>query len=169
VDATTRAQNSITSVLSLVKEIGESQPVLRVILDEAIQQLSRSGDSDGRVTPNAASTRASYTGRRLLVRREYAHTLSRALSTHPMQRSVGANGIPGVTSMVCEALCEAAARDQANIKSATDLCSAYAFRRDDAFSATDLAGHCWLLHSGGACKSEVCRHWSGTNFRTGIV
>jgi hypothetical protein len=137
-----RAQNAILSVQEQIREIGEAQPILRSILDGAIQELQETANPD-----------TTY-GRRLMVRREYVHSIERALSTHPVQAAVGTAGIPGVTQLSCEALCEAAARDLDSRDNPTDACHAYAFRRDHAFSATDLTGHCWLLQNAGGCKSE---------------
>jgi hypothetical protein len=153
-EVVTRAQNALVSVKEQIKEIGEAQPILRSILDGAIQELEDTAASGSGVTPTSTTTGASYTGRRLLVRREYVHTISGALSTHPVQGAVGIYGIPGVTQLSCEALCEAATRDVDTVTSPTDACYAYAFRRDYPFSKTDLTGHCWLLQNAGACKSE---------------
>lgn len=145
VEAATRAENALVSVREQIKEIGEANPVLRSILNGAIQELEE-----------GVASKEEPTGRRLLVRRDYVHTLSGALSTHAVQSAVGVQGVPGVTQLSCEALCEAATRDLDTATAPTDACHAYAFRRDNPFSLTDLRGHCWLLQNAGACKSEVC-------------
>jgi len=146
VQAATRAENALMSVREQMKEIGEANPILRSILTKAIEELEET----------TSNRKLEYSGRRLLVRREYVHTISAALSTYAVQSAVGIQGIPGVTQLSCEALCEAAAHDIDTKAAPTDACHAYAFRRDDPFSITDLTGHCWLLQNAGACKSEVC-------------
>lgn len=156
VEAATRAQDALISVRAQIKEIGEANPILRSILDGAVRELEDTAASKEGVTPTHKSTGPGYMGRRLLVRREYVHSISKALSTHPVQGAVGVHGIPGVTQLSCEALCEAATRDDDTQTTRTDACHAYAFRRDHPFSRTDLSGHCWLLQNAGACKSEVC-------------
>jgi hypothetical protein len=158
VDAAKRAENALASVREQIKEIGEGNPILRNILDGAIEQLEDTASRRDGVTGNP-----SYTGRRLLVRRDYVHTISGALSTHAVQNAVGVQGIPAVTQLSCEALCEAATRDIDTEKTPTDACYAYAFRRDNPFSITDLTGHCWLLQNAGACKSEVCSLYLNTH------
>lgn len=151
VEAATRAENALVSVREQIKEIGEANPILRSILNGAIQELEDTASSNEAVTGNEETTK----GRRLLVRRDYVHTIAGALSTHAVQGAVGVQGIPGVTQLSCEALCEAATRDVDAETTPTDACHAYAFRRDSPFSMTDLTGHCWLLQNAGACKSEV--------------
>ena len=156
VEAASRAADSLVAVRAQIQEIGEANPILRSILDGAVRELEDTAASKEGVTPGAATTGASYTGRRLLVRREYVHSIAKALSTHPVQGAVGVHGIPGVSALSCEALCEAATRDVDSATTTTDSCHAYAFSRDHPFSRTDLTGHCWLLQNAGACKSEVC-------------
>ena len=127
------AAAAIARVEELVRELGGGQPTLRGLLDGAVEELQQ------------------VMGRRLMMRQDdYVTSLKDALSTSAVQRAVGIHGIPGLTGLSCESLCEAVSRD-ANASN-TDSCSAYAFRRDHPDSKTDLTGHCWLLTSAGACK-----------------
>lgn len=122
-------------VEELVRELGETQPVLRGILDGAVEELQE----------------VVYSGRRLLQRETDYHThLRDALSQHPVQAAVGMQGIPGLSVLSCEALCEAVSRD--GNSSNLQRCDAYAFRRDHPETAKDLTGHCWILTSSGTCK-----------------
>lgn len=130
-----RAANAIVQVEELVRELGETQPMLRGILDGAVEELQE----------------VIYSGRRLMQRETDYHThLRDALSRHPVQAAVGLDGIPGLTVLSCEALCDAVSRD----RNASNLqrCDAYAFRRDHPDSVKDLTGHCWILTSAGTCK-----------------
>ena len=136
-----RATNAIVEVEELVRELGETQPMLRGILDGAVEELQLA----------IQDSKTDAQGRRLLQRETDYHThLKDALSQHPVQATVGISGIPGLTVLSCEALCDAVSRD----RNATNLqrCEAYAFRRDHPDLATDLTGHCWLLTSAGTCK-----------------
>lgn len=129
------AADAIVRVEELVRELGEARPILRDVLDGAVDELRR----------------VAYEGRRLMMREtEYITSIQSALSTSSVQKAVGVHGIPGLSGMSCESLCEAVSRD--TNYSNTDSCSAYAFRRDNPDSVTDFTGHCWLLISAGACK-----------------
>lgn len=159
-----RATNAIVEVEELVRELGEAQPMLRGILDGAVEELQLAIQDSKTLTYAAApaptpvsapsgtpATETSLYGRRLLQREtDYNTHLKDALSEHPVQKTVGINGIPGLTVLSCEALCDAVSRD----RNTTNLqrCEAYAFRRDHPDLATDLTGHCWLLTSAGTCK-----------------
>ena len=134
VEYTKRAKNAISGVRELIKELGETQPMLRSVLDGAIEELEEVG------------------GRRLLQREtDYHSHINDALSHHPVQTRVGSDGIPGLTVLSCEALCEAVTLDRNTTDS--QRCSAYGFKRDHPNTATDLTGHCWLLTSSGTCKA----------------
>lgn len=129
------SSDAMVRVEELIRELGQNQPILKSVLDSAVDELRQ----------------AVGQGRRLMTREtDYVTTIRSALSTSDVQKAVGMHGIPGLTGMSCESLCEAVSRDTNPTN--TDSCSAYAFRRDDPDSATDFTGHCWLLTSAGACK-----------------
>lgn len=152
-----RAANALGEVQAQLAQLGEAQPILKSILSGAINELSEAAGGTGAVTGTPGySTAGTGAGRRLMQRIEYAHTIEKVLSQHPVMAAVGIEGIPGLTQISCEALCEAVSRDVSTSASPVQAqaCNAYAFRRDHPSSVTDLTGHCWLLINSGACKVE---------------
>ena len=146
-----QSKNAIAEVQELLRELGETQPVLKSMLQDSISELE---------------TRV-YSGRRLMVREDYSLMMTDALVDHPVMRAVGNAGLAGLTQFTCEALCSGISDDQ-NASNAGD-CRAYAFRRDFPFSRRDLTGHCFLLKNAGACKVEdfgvelYLRHYDSEN------
>ena len=147
-------EGSIAETRALIDTLGDSNPILRELLSNSIDEMKSTivRVSDG-------STKASdYFGRRLMQRKfEYSRYMGEALVDHPIMASTGRIGygkvgIPGVDRASCEALCEGLtvtsnASDPAN-------CAAFAFKRADPFSATDSSGRCFLLSNTGACTVE---------------
>lgn len=124
--------DAISSSRNLITQLGESNPILKSLLGSAVQELQTAG------------------GRRLMQRPEYTTKATDVLSTHPLMKSYGRGGIPGVSKASCEALCEAVTQD--TNASDTDECHAFAFRRAAPFSLADFTGVCLLLQTAGACK-----------------
>jgi hypothetical protein len=133
-------RQALVQVQELLKELGETQPILKSLLDSAVLELEE---------------HISSPGRQLLQREDYTLLMTDSLSEHALQKSVGLRGIPGLTSFSCEALCAAIGAE------ADENCKAFAFKRSDPWSRTDLTGNCFLLKNSGACKVEdfatVCR------------
>lgn len=138
-------RDTITQTELLLAQFGETQPILKGILQDSIDQMRESA---------VAAEAAQASGGRRLMQREfdYPATLDEALVDHPVMNQLKA-GIPGVDIGLCEALCTAI-----SIANATDddpaLCRAFAHKRADPFSASDFTGRCYLLRSSGACKAE---------------
>lgn len=127
---------ALVQTRELIKELGNTQPILKSLLDTAVVELEK---------------HVANPGRQLLQREDYSYLMTDALSEHALQKSVGLRGIPGLTSFSCEALCSAVAAE------ADANCKAFGFRRSDPWSRTDLTGSCHLLKNAGACKVEVTR------------
>ena len=151
---------SLEQAKELIKQLGETQPILKGLLDTAVLELSEKVASTG--------------GRRLLQREAYSYLMTDSLSTHPLMQTAGIKGIRGLTTFSCEALCSAVNDDIDNSIS-TAHCNAFAFRRSDPYSKTDLTGTCWLLKSAGACKPEdfgtelLLRHYDSENVCTEVA
>ena len=139
-------RDTITQTELLLAQFGETQPLLKSIIQDSIDQM--------RGSLGAAQTAAQAEGGRRLMQREhdYSATLDEALVEHPIMTQLK-TGIPGVDIGLCEALCTAI-----SLADATDsdpaLCRAFAHKRADPFSASDFTGRCYLLRSAGACKAE---------------
>jgi len=131
---------ALENTKDLIKKLGESQPILKSLLDTAVVELTEQVSSTG--------------GRRLLERQGYTYMMTDSLSDHPLMKTAGINGIRGLTTFTCEALCAAVNEDLNNVTN-TAHCNAYGFRRSDPYSRTDQTGTCWLLKNAGACKPEV--------------
>ena len=130
---------ALENTKDLIKKLGESQPILKSLLDTAVVELTEQVSSTG--------------GRRLLERQGYTYMMTDSLSDHPLMKTAGINGIRGLTTFTCEALCAAVNEDLNNVTN-TAHCNAYGFRRSDPYSRTDQTGTCWLLKNAGACKPE---------------
>lgn len=126
-------RQALVQVKELIKELSETQPILKSLLDTAVVELEE----------HVASP-----GRQLLQREDYTLLMTDSLSEHALQKSVGLRGIPGLTSFSCEAVCASVAAE------ADENCKAFAFKRSDPWSRTDLTGSCHLLKNSGACKVE---------------
>ncbi len=124
-------RQALVQVKELIKELGNTQPILKSLLDTAVVELEE---------------HVSSPGRQLLQREDYSYLMTDSLSEHALQKSVGLRGIPGLTSFSCEALCSAVAAE------ADANCKAFAFKRSDPWSRTDLTGSCHLLKNSGGCK-----------------
>ena len=120
---------------AMISQLGETNPVLRTLLQGAVSELLES---------------SATSGRRLMQRPEYQTMVTEVLSTHPIMTAYGKDGIPGVTRGSCAALCEAVTQDD-NVTD-TSTCRAYGFRRSDPFSKTQFGGFCYLLQNAGACR-----------------
>tara|TARA_B110001452_G_scaffold228367_1_gene203745 strand:+ start:6159 stop:7400 length:1242 start_codon:yes stop_codon:yes gene_type:complete len=129
---TTGAQAGTEALLVV---LGENNPILRDVLEGALEELRQAG------------------GRRLMQRPEYDTLLTNALVTHPLMTQYGKDGIPGLTKGSCQALCEAVRLDDTNT-TASHECHAYAFKRGAPFSVVDQTGTCYLMQNAGACKVE---------------
>jgi hypothetical protein len=138
---------------ALIGQLGENNPILKRIMNGAVTEM-RSAASQAELSSAAAATvtdSGTY-GRRLMVRQfDYATSMADALISHPIMDQLK-TGIPGVTNGVCESLCEAINVDT-NITDSTN-CRAFAHKRSNPFSLTDLSGRCFLLKSAGSCKPE---------------
>ena len=121
---------------SMLASLGETNPILKGLLDTAVQEITDAGAA----------------GRRLMQRPEYNTRMTDALITHEIMTFYGKGGIPGVSFGSCQALCEATKQDDR--AEVTDQCNAYAFKRAAPFSYTDQSGWCYLLQNAGACKLE---------------
>ena len=141
---------------ALIDALGENNPILRDLLATAKQEIYRAGTENAAEDPEAAAAYAAATGgdatsgRRLMQRKEYNVRMTDALITAEIMEFYGKGGIPGVTAMSCEALCEATA--QVDDVHPTAVCKAYAFKRAAPFSYVDKTGWCYLLQNAGACK-----------------
>ena len=127
--------NAIAKTQALIDSLGENDPILRAMLRDAIGEMEAAGPQ----------------GRRLLERNDYEIKMTDALIHDDLVDEYGRDGIPGVTVGSCEALCEASRQD-ANRTDERE-CGAYAFKRQNPHSYTDLTGRCWLLQHAGACKT----------------
>ena len=112
---------------ALIASLGETSPVLKTLLDNALDEIRAAGAG----------------GRRLLERNDYEILMTDALIDSEVMNFYGKDGIPGVTVGSCEALCEATKKD-AN-RTDTSQCFLYGFKRQAPFSYVDLTGRCWLL------------------------
>ena len=160
---------------ALLDALGETNPILKDLLKTAKDEInvaaistynvaqeeaaaaaaaSASSDSSGTTatTTTTTTTTPSYSGRRLMQRKEYNVRMTDALITAEIMTFYGSGGIPGVTSFSCEALCEATA--QVDDAHPTARCRAFAFKRASPFSYVDQTGWCYLLQNAGACKIE---------------
>ena len=138
-------QAALQRTQTMIDKLGETNPVLRSMLENAKQEIITSN-----VDP--ANTDFTYYGRRLMQRIEYNMRVTDALITHELMSFYGKGGIPGITVGSCEALCAATKEDENAAR--TDECNAYAFKRAAPFSYTDQTGWCYLLQNMGACKVE---------------
>ena len=142
-------RGSIDETNAMVQQLGESNPILRGFLVNAMEEMRQSivRVSDG-------TTKASdYYGRRLMQRQfDYPTYMNEILIDHPIMTQFGKEGLPGVTIEGCEALCEGVSV----FSNRTDKreCRALAFKRVDPFSTTDFTGRCYLLQNAGSCKVE---------------
>ena len=142
-------RGSIDETNAIVQQLGESNPILRGFLVNAMEEMRQSivRVSDG-------TTKASdYYGRRLMQRQfDYPTYMNEILIDHPIMTQFGKEGLPGVTIEGCEALCEGVSV----FSNRTDKreCRALAFKRVDPFSTTDFTGRCYLLQNAGSCKVE---------------
>ena len=128
---------AIEGTQALLDALGESNPILKGLLNTAMDEIRAAGQGEGR---------------RLMQRKEYNTRMSSVLITHELMRFYGRGGVPGVTSGSCQSLCEATKQDERAKQ--TDQCNAYAFKRAAPFSYTDQTGWCFLLQNAGACKLE---------------
>ena len=151
---------------ALLDALGETNPILKDLLKTAKDEInvaaistynvaqeeaaaaaaaSASSDSSGTTatTTTTTTTTPSYSGRRLMQRKEYNVRMTDALITAEIMTFYGSGGIPGVTSFSCEALCEATA--QVDDAHPTARCRAFAFKRASPFSYVDQTGWCYLL------------------------
>ena len=143
----------ISTTNGMISQLGENDPILRNILAGVVRQMetSRIQAQDSAAARQTVVTTET-TGRRLMQRMfSYASSMADALIDHPIMRQFK-TGISGVNIAACEALCEAISVDT-NITDATE-CRAFAHKRDNPFSLTDLTGRCFLLKAAGACKPE---------------
>lgn len=132
----------------MIETLGETNPVLRGVLGNAIDEMR---SSQMRVA-NGMVPAESYFGRRLMQRQfDYPDSLDNALVDHPIQNKYR-YGIPGVTRETCEAICEGVSIT--TNASDTRECRGYAFKRAFPFSLRDFTGRCYILSSLGACKPE---------------
>ena len=172
----TEASNAIVEVRELITELGEAQPILRSLLKGAVNELESTIIAGGGGTSDATAGTPTVevdNGRRLMVRKDYSEWMTDWLSDHPVQRIMNGQGIPGLTSFSCEALCAAVSSDQNTTE--TQNCRAYAFRRSYPFSKTDLTGRCWILRALGACTPSdfgaelYLRHYDSENTCTEVT
>jgi hypothetical protein len=156
----------------MIETLGETNPVLKGVLGNAIDEMR---SSQMRVA-NGMVPADIYFGRRLMQRQfDYPDSLDKALVDHPIQQKYR-HGIPGVTRETCEALCEGvcarctespdrSCRSHAppvpisgvsltTNASDTRECRGYAFKRALPFSLRDFTGRCFILANLGACKPE---------------
>jgi hypothetical protein len=141
-------KGSISETRSIIDQLGNSNPILRDILGQAIGEMESSviRVSDGTVKAS------DYYGRRLMQRRfDYSPYMSDVIVNHPIMTQFK-EGLPGVDRASCQALCEGVSVTS-NTTDNTE-CRALAFRRSDPTSTTDFTGRCFLLSSAGACKPE---------------
>ena len=138
-------QQAMERTQSMIDSLGEAQPILRTMLENAKQEIYESN-----IDP--ANPDNTYYGRRLMQRVEYNTRVTDVLITHEIMSFYGKGGIPGVTSGSCEALCAATKFDDDAKR--TDRCNAFAFKRAAPFSYTDRSGWCYLLRNAGACRVE---------------
>jgi hypothetical protein len=137
---------TISQTQALISQLGESNPILKRIMNGAVDQMRASAQEAAAAAPTVVE------GRRLMVRQfEYPQRLSEDFIDHPIQTQLK-EGIPGVDIAVCEALCSAINEDT-NITNGKN-CQAFAFKRSNPFSLRDQTGRCFLLKSSGSCKSE---------------
>lgn len=155
-------QGSIAETNSLLNQIGGSNPVLKSLLFNAIDEMT---NSVNRVSTGEIDA-SSYYGRRLMQRRfDYASSMGDVLVDHPIQQAAGKEGIPGVNRATCEALC--AGVTTTTNASNPENCQAFAFKRAAPFSITDDSGRCYLLrvccwHQPQYAKSQtLTQHWIG--------
>ena len=123
---------AIDGTRALINSLGETNPVLKSLLDTAMDEIQTAG------------------GRRLMQRIEYETYMTDVLVTHELMEFYGKGGIPGVTIGSCQALCEATKQDER--AKHDEHCNAYAFKRAAPFSYTDQTGWCYLLQNAGGCK-----------------
>jgi hypothetical protein len=171
---TNQVTDTIYEATTLIQTLGDTNPVLRGVLGNAIDEMR---SSQLRVA-NGMVPAASYFGRRLMQRQfEYPDSLDKALVNHPIQNKYK-YGIPGVTRETCEALCEGefafhsrpfhpilcrlpmhntrwfVGVSLTTNASDTRECRGYAFKRALPFSLRDFTGRCYILANLGACKPE---------------
>jgi len=146
---------AIDGTRALINSLGETNPVLKSLLDTAMDEIQAAG------------------GRRLMQRVEYETYMTDVLVTHELMSFYGTNsklkpvhsnsvlihclfcitgkgGIPGVTYGSCLALCEATRQDERARHS--EHCNAIGFKRGAPYSYTDQTGWCFLLQNAGGCK-----------------
>ena len=119
---------AIDGTRALLNNLGETNPVLRDLLQTAMDEIETSA------------------GRRLMQRKEYETYMTDVLVKHELMEFYGKGGIPGVTIGSCQALCEATKQDER--AKHDEHCNAYAFKRAAPFSFTDQTGWCYLLQVG---------------------
>lgn len=140
---------TISQTQALISQIGETNPILKRIMNSALQQMTVSAQE---AAASAAAAPTIVEGRRLMTRTfEYPQRLSEDFIDHPIQTQLK-EGIPGVDIAVCEALCSAINEDT-NITNGKN-CESFAFKRSNPFSLQDQTGRCFLLKSSGSCKAE---------------
>ena len=151
---TTYTQGAREGTQALIDALGESNPVMRTLLTDAIDELrateAASADPVGTATAFDAAADA---GRRLLEREARRYSVLDTLVTAPVMAAYGAEGIPGVTTRTCELLCEALRIDEVTTAD-SEQCKAFAFKRSNPFDPLDRTGRCYLLRDAGACKAE---------------
>lgn len=140
-------RGGVAETRALIAQLGNANPVLRELLSQSINEMESSivRVSDGSVDPS------EYYGRRLMQRQnEYASYMTDVLVEHPIMRKYGKDGLPGIDSSGCQALCEGVSVSP-NQTDASE-CRAFAFKRRDPRSGTDFTGRCFLLQTAGTCK-----------------
>ena len=141
-----RQRAALDTSREMISEMSGKNSLLRNLLSGASQEISEA------IAQEMADA-GTESGRRLLQRETLDLSMASALSRHPLMAAVGSHGLRGVTELSCEALCEAVASDATN---ATDprSCQAFAFKRGDPYSYTDITGTCWLLTNSGSCSAQ---------------
>lgn len=139
-------KDGISETQAIISQLGNSNPILREFLGQAIGEMESSviRVSDGTVKPS------DYYGRRLMQRQfDYTPYMSDAIVDHPLMTKFK-EGLPGIDRAGCQALCEGISITS-NQTDKTE-CRALAFRRAYPTSTTDFTGRCYLLQNSGACK-----------------
>ena len=139
-------KDGISETQAIISQLGNSNPILREFLGQAIGEMESSviRVSDGTVKAS------DYYGRRLMQRQfDYTPYMSDALVDHPLMTKFK-EGLPGIDRAGCQALCEGISITS-NQTDKTE-CRALAFRRAYPTSTTDFTGRCYLLQNSGACK-----------------